>query len=103
MLALAHAMAQAVGGKYGFPHGTLNGILLPPALRYNTRYAPAAVRAFGEAVGGDPIARVEELTALGGVTRLSRARRPGGGHPRARGLCRAARRQPGESTPGHAG
>jgi maleylacetate reductase len=70
MLALAHAMAQAVGGKYGLPHGTLNGICLPPALRYNARYAPAAVRAFGEAVGGDPGARVEELTALGGITRL---------------------------------
>ena len=71
MLALAHAMAQAIGGKYGLPHGTLNGIFLPPALRYNVRYAPAAVRAFGEAVGGDPAERVEELTALGGVTRLS--------------------------------
>jgi maleylacetate reductase len=70
MLALAHAMAQAVGGKYGLPHGTLNGICLPPALRYNARYAPASVRAFGEAVGGDPGARVEELTALGGITRL---------------------------------
>jgi maleylacetate reductase len=70
MLALAHAMAQAVGGKYGLAHGTLNGICLPPVLRYNARYAPAAVRAFGEAVGGDPAARVEELTALGGITRL---------------------------------
>jgi alcohol dehydrogenase class IV len=71
MLALAHAMAQAIGGKYGLPHGTLNGICLPPALRYNARYAPAAVRAFGGAVGGDGAAVVEKLTALGGVTRLS--------------------------------
>jgi len=70
MLALAHAMAQAIGGAYGLPHGTLNGICLPPALRYNARYAPVAVRAFGEAVGGDGAARVEELTALGGITRL---------------------------------
>ncbi|MGH2970918.1 MAG: iron-containing alcohol dehydrogenase family protein [Gaiellaceae bacterium] len=72
MLALAHAMAQAIGGKYGLPHGTLNGICLPPVLRYNARYAPAAVRAFGEAVGGDGAVRVEELTALGGISRLSR-------------------------------
>jgi Alcohol dehydrogenase, class IV len=70
MLALAHAMAQAIGGKYGLPHGTLNGICLPAALRYNARYAPTAIRRFGEAVGGDPAARVEELTALGGITRL---------------------------------
>ena len=70
MLALAHAMAQAIGGRYGLPHGTLNGICLPPALRYNARYAPDAIRRFGEAVGGDPPARVEELTALAGITRL---------------------------------
>jgi len=72
MLALAHAMAQAIGGRYGLPHGTLNGICLPPALRFNTRYAPAAVERFGEAVGdsGDPAGRVETLTALAGPTRL---------------------------------
>jgi maleylacetate reductase len=70
MLALGHAMAQAVGGRYGLPHGTLNGICLPAALRYNARYAPEALRRFGEAVGGDPAARVEALAALGGATRL---------------------------------
>jgi len=70
MLALAHAMAQAIGGRYGLPHGTLNGICLPPVLRYNTRFAATAIRRFGEAVGGDPAQRVEELTALGGITRL---------------------------------
>jgi maleylacetate reductase len=70
MLALAHAMAQAVGGRYGLPHGTLNGICLPPALRYNARYAPEAVRRFGEAVGGPADTRVEELSGLGGPTRL---------------------------------
>ena len=65
-LALAHAMAQAVGGRYGLPHGTLNGICLPPALRYNERWAPDAVARFRAAVGRD----VEELAALGGPTRL---------------------------------
>jgi maleylacetate reductase len=70
MLALAHAMAQAVGGRYGLPHGTLNGICLPAALRYNARYAPDALRRFGDAVGGEPAARVEALARLGGATRL---------------------------------
>jgi maleylacetate reductase len=70
MLALGHAMAQAVGGRYGLPHGTLNGICLPAALRYNQRHAPEALRRFGEAVGGDPVARVQELAALGGTTQL---------------------------------
>jgi maleylacetate reductase len=65
-LALGHAMAQAVGGRYGLPHGTLNAICLPPALRWNAQWAPEAVRRFREAVGRD----VAELAALGGPTRL---------------------------------
>jgi maleylacetate reductase len=72
MLALAHAMAQAIGGRYGLPHGTLNGICLPPVLRFNADHAPDAVARFGKAVGapGDPAGRVEALTALAGPTRL---------------------------------
>jgi maleylacetate reductase len=72
MLALAHAMAQAIGGRCGLPHGTLNGICLPPALRFNTAYAPEAVRRFGEAIGApdDPAGRVEALASLAGATRL---------------------------------
>jgi maleylacetate reductase len=73
MLALGHAMAQAVGGRYGLPHGTLNGITLPPALRFNAAYAPEAVRRFAEAISApdDPVGRVQELAALAGPTRLS--------------------------------
>lgn len=72
MLALAHAMAQAIGGRYGLPHGTLNGICLPPVLRFNAAVAPEAVARFGEAVGApdDPAGRVESLAALAGPTRL---------------------------------
>jgi maleylacetate reductase len=71
-LALAHAMAQAIGGRYGLPHGTLNGICLPPALRFNATFVPDAVRRFGDAIGAsdDPASRVEELAALAGQTRL---------------------------------
>src|SRR5581483_3307660 len=72
MLALAHAIAQAIGGAYGLPHGTLNGIALPSVLRFNAAYAPDAVRRFGEAIGapGDPAGRVEELARLAGPTTL---------------------------------
>ena len=71
-LALGHAMAQAVGGAYGLPHGTLNGICLPAALRFNAELAPEAVRRFGDAIGApeDPAARVTELAGLAGPTRL---------------------------------
>ena len=72
MLALAHAMAQAIGGRYGLPHGTLNGICLPPVLRFNAAFEPEAVHRFGDAVGApeDPARRVEALAALAGPTRL---------------------------------
>jgi maleylacetate reductase len=66
MLGLGHALAQAVGGTYGLPHGTLNGICLPAALRFNEHVAPQAVRRFRDAVGRD----VSALAALGGPTRL---------------------------------
>lgn len=71
-LGLGHAMAQAVGGAYGLPHGTMNAIALPAALRFNAEVTPDAVRRFGEAIGApdDPAAKVEELAALSGPTRL---------------------------------
>src|SRR5262249_17735900 len=70
-LGLAHAMAQAVGGRYGLPHGALNAICLPPALRFNEPVAGAEIARFGDALGtDDPIARVQELARLGGFERL---------------------------------
>ena len=70
MLALGHAMAQALGGRYGLPHGAMNAIVLPAALRYNAGVAPDALARFGDAVGGDPVERVRELARLGGFERL---------------------------------
>jgi len=71
MLALGHALAQALGGRYGLPHGAMNALSLPPALRFNARVAPEAVARFGEALGtDDPAAWVEELARLGGFGRL---------------------------------
>jgi maleylacetate reductase len=70
-LGLGHAMAQAVGGRYGLPHGALNAICLPPALRFNQSVAGEEIGRFGEALGtGDPVARVQELARLGGFERL---------------------------------
>jgi alcohol dehydrogenase class IV len=66
MLALGHAMAQALGGRYGLPHGAMNALTLPQALHFNEEVAPDAVRRFREEVGVAP----EELAALGGFGRL---------------------------------
>jgi maleylacetate reductase len=71
MLALGHAVAQALGGRYGLPHGAMNALALPAALRFNEAVSPEAVRRLGEALGSDdPAGRVEELARLGGFERL---------------------------------
>jgi len=69
-LALAHAMAQALGGRYGVAHGAMNALCLSPALRFNREVVPAEVERFGEAIGGDAVERTVELALLGGFDRL---------------------------------
>ena len=70
-LGLAHAMAQALGGRFGLPHGAMNAITLPPALRFNGPVASAEIARFGAVLGtDDPIGRVQELALLGGYERL---------------------------------
>jgi maleylacetate reductase len=66
-LALAHAIAQALGGRYGLPHGAMNAISLPPALGFNEPAVPETIARFGDALGtAGPASRVEELARLGG-------------------------------------
>lgn len=70
-LALGHAMAQALGGRYGLPHGALNAICLPAALRYNQPVAAEAIDRFAHAMGSnDAVGRTIELARLGGFERL---------------------------------
>jgi maleylacetate reductase len=66
-LALGHAMAQAIGGRLGLPHGALNAICLPAALRFNKEFVPAELAG---ALGGDPATRFEELARLAGFSTL---------------------------------
>ena len=63
-LALGHAMAQAIGGRYGLPHGALNAICLPPALRFNAEFVPVTL------LDGRAAERAEELARLAGFTTL---------------------------------
>jgi maleylacetate reductase len=62
-LYLGHAMAQAVGGRYGLSHGAMNAICLPAAMRFNAEAVPRAMTAV-------PVERVEELARLSGFGRL---------------------------------
>jgi maleylacetate reductase len=82
MLALGHALAQALGGRYGLPHGAMNALTLPPALRFNAQVVPDAVAQFAAALGvDDAAARVEELARLGGFERLRHSGIPEGDLP----------------------
>jgi maleylacetate reductase len=70
-LALGHAMAQALGGRFGIAHGAANALCLPPALRFNEPVAAAEIRRFGDALATEaPAARVEELARTSGFNRL---------------------------------
>jgi maleylacetate reductase len=69
-MGLAHAMAQALGGRYGLPHGAMNAIVLAPALRFNEAVAGDAIARFGEAVGGDAAEVAEALARRAGFERL---------------------------------
>jgi maleylacetate reductase len=70
-LGLGHAMAQAVGGRYGIAHGAANALCLPPALRFNSEVAAEEIARLGESMGrSDPVGRVEELARLSGFTLL---------------------------------
>jgi maleylacetate reductase len=71
-LALAHAMAQAIGGSYGLPHGALNAICLPPALRFNAEFVPDAL------LDGRAAERAEELAHLAGFRTLEALGVPAG-------------------------
>ncbi len=62
-LYLGHAMAQALGGRYGLPHGAMNAICLPAAMRFNAPVVPWAMTAVS-------VERVEELARLAGFSRL---------------------------------
>ena len=70
-LGLGHALAQTLGGRYGLPHGAMNALSLPQALRFNEPVAGDSIKRLGEAMGtNDPIGRVEELVRLGDFGRL---------------------------------
>jgi alcohol dehydrogenase class IV len=66
-LGIAHAMAQALGGTYGLPHGAMNALCLAPGVRFAEQQAPEAVARFRRALGEQS---VEDLAALGGFGRL---------------------------------
>ena len=65
-LCLGHALAQALGGRYGLAQGQMNAICLPATLRFNEPYAAGEVARFARALNAaDAAMAVEELARLG--------------------------------------
>jgi maleylacetate reductase len=70
-MGLAHAVAQALGGRYGLPHGAMNAIVLAPVLRFNEPVAKEALERLADALGEeDAPAAAERLARLAGFERL---------------------------------
>jgi maleylacetate reductase len=70
-MGVGHAMVQAIGGEFGLPHGPLNAVCLPHALRFNGEAAAKAMAALAQAMGGcDPVEASGRLGALACPMRL---------------------------------
>ncbi|MGE5407288.1 MAG: bifunctional acetaldehyde-CoA/alcohol dehydrogenase, partial [Syntrophothermus sp.] len=65
-----HALAHAVGARFGIPHGRANGIFLPHVLRYNasipTKFMPAP--GYSTYVAPEKYAQMGWVLGLGGRT-----------------------------------
>ena len=69
-MGLHHAVCHVVGGLTRIPHGIVNAIVLPHAVRANVRIAPGAVAAVADAFGiADLAAEAEAIAAAYGLPR----------------------------------
>jgi alcohol dehydrogenase class IV len=69
ILGITHAMSHQVGGLLDLPHGVLNGVLLPHAIRFNAaaepaRYVPLAAAVGIDTSGGRPAAEIADELAV---------------------------------------
>jgi maleylacetate reductase len=70
-LGLGHAMAQALGGRYGIAHGAANAVCLPAAIRYNAPVAGGAISRLATAIRADDAATAAAaLARAAGFSRL---------------------------------
>ncbi len=69
-MGLHHAVCHVVGGLTQIPHGIVNAIVLPHAVRANARLAPGAVAAVADAFGiADLAAEAGAIAAAYGLPR----------------------------------
>lgn len=51
-----HRICHVLGGTYGLGHGSVNAVILPHAVRYNTEAAPQAIARVAAALGAEDAA-----------------------------------------------
>ena len=51
-MALHHKLCHVLGGSFNLPHAETHTIVLPHALAYNAKAAPAAMERIAQALGG---------------------------------------------------
>jgi acetaldehyde dehydrogenase/alcohol dehydrogenase len=72
-----HALAHAIGARFGIAHGRANGILLPHVLRYNaaipTKFMPAP--GYSAYVAPEKYAQIGWVLGLGGHSEAERRER----------------------------
>ncbi|MGQ0520785.1 MAG: iron-containing alcohol dehydrogenase family protein, partial [Actinomycetota bacterium] len=69
-----HGLSQLMGGRTGLPHGLVNAVVLPHAMRFNAGAVGSAARRIGDALGDrdDPAGALDRLRArLGLPARLA--------------------------------
>jgi maleylacetate reductase len=72
-MGLHHAICHVIGGLTGIPHGIVNAVVLPHAIRANARLAPEAVAAVSEAFGiADLAAEADAIAKAYGLPRTFR-------------------------------
>jgi maleylacetate reductase len=63
-MGLHHAVCHVVGGLTGIPHGIVNAVVLPHAIRANAKLAPDAVHAVAGAFGIPDLAAQSEAISV---------------------------------------
>jgi alcohol dehydrogenase len=70
LIGCVHAMAHALGGKLGVPHGVANAILLPFGMEYNGEAVPHRYRLIAEAMGLNTIGKDDRECVRGATEKL---------------------------------